>query len=208
MPLISVDAIDALLPQTQCQLCEFDGCRPYAQAILQKEAPINRCLPGGVDVLRQLAALTGDDPAPFEAELIAKTKAPTRVLIDESICIGCTKCIDACPTDAIIGSGKRMHTVIMDACTGCELCLPPCPIDCIDIIPASPITDAQSSDWRVRHEARNQRLNDDKIKAAEAEANYQKNVIKGSHEQSVTDRQSVMQEALARMQKKKSGGNE
>lgn len=157
-----IDQLDAVLPQTQCRLCEHPGCRPYAEAIVRGEAQINQCLPGGVPVLQALAALTDKDPAPYEAELAQKAKPPSRVVIRESECIGCTKCIQACPVDAIIGASKQMHTVVADACTGCDLCIEPCPVDCIDIIPL-PLHDmqtqqAQAAQARARYTHRNARL--------------------------------------------------
>jgi Na+-translocating ferredoxin:NAD+ oxidoreductase subunit B len=131
------DAIEALLPQTQCQLCDYPGCKPYAEAIAQGEA-IDKCLPGGIDTLNNLAHLTHQDPTPMLDAMAKKTKTPSYAIIREQACIGCTKCIDACPVDAIIGAGKHMHTVLTDHCTGCELCIPPCPVDCIDLIPITP----------------------------------------------------------------------
>lgn len=127
--------IDAVLPQTQCTRCGYPACKPYAEAIARGEAPINRCPPGGRAVIRALASLTGLpvqalDPA-FGIE-----SAMTVAMIDEDVCIGCTKCIQACPVDAIIGANKLMHTVIPQLCTGCELCIPPCPVDCIAMLPA------------------------------------------------------------------------
>lgn len=133
--IISAEAIDALLPQTQCGLCEYAGCKPYAEAIAKKEANIDRCLPGGVRVLKNLAALTQQDAGVFEAAMQQKAKPTLTAVIREAECIGCTKCIQACPVDAILGAAKQMHTIITDRCTGCELCVAPCPVDCIDILP-------------------------------------------------------------------------
>lgn len=200
MPKATVEQIDALLPQTQCQLCEFDGCKPYAEAMMHGEAPINRCLPGGIPVLQQLADLLQQDASSYLDEMKRNTKSPTQVVIREDICIGCTKCIDACPTDAILGSGKKMHTVIADACTGCELCLPPCPVDCIDILPTPAITPDQSKLWRQRHEDKKQRL---QRLQQEEEDRYQKKLVTGTREQSVADRQKAMAAALARVKNKK-----
>ena len=128
------DAIDKVLPQTQCAQCGFPGCRPYAQAIARGEADINRCPPGGEAGIQALAQLLGREPKPLDAERGVE-KPPQVVRIDEAICIGCTKCIQACPVDAIVGAPKLMHTVLVDECTGCELCIPPCPVDCIVIEP-------------------------------------------------------------------------
>lgn len=128
-----VERIDALLPQTQCGQCGYPGCRPYAEAIAVEEADINQCPPGGDAGIRALADLLGREPKPLNPENGEET-AKTVVLIDESRCIGCTLCIQACPVDAIVGATKLMHTVIKSECTGCNLCLPPCPVDCIDIV--------------------------------------------------------------------------
>ncbi|MFC0267577.1 RnfABCDGE type electron transport complex subunit B [Kushneria aurantia] len=127
---IPVSEIDRLLPQTQCGKCGHPGCRPYAEAIVAGEA-INRCPPGGESTVAALAALTGQPALPLEVE----AESPKAALIREAECIGCTKCLQACPVDAILGAAKQMHTVIEAECTGCELCVAPCPVDCIDIIP-------------------------------------------------------------------------
>jgi electron transport complex protein RnfB len=129
--VISVDRILAVLPQTQCQRCGFQDCAAYAQAIATQEASINQCPPGGEEGMRQLSLLTGQ---PAQALNPAHGLEGPRHLayIDEDWCIGCTLCIEACPVDAIIGTHKRMHTVIENLCTGCELCLPVCPVDCIE----------------------------------------------------------------------------
>ncbi len=129
-----VDQIESLLPQTQCGQCGYPGCRPYAEAIARGEADINRCAPGGERTIRALADLLGREPKPLDPELGGE-KAPAVAVIDERLCIGCTKCIQACPVDAIVGAAKQMHTVIAGECTGCELCVPVCPVDCIRMEP-------------------------------------------------------------------------
>ncbi len=130
-----VDQIDALLPQTQCGQCTYPGCRPYAEAIANGEAPINQCPPGGQATIVSLADLLDTDVLELNAENGEHIDVPLLAIIDEQTCIGCTLCIQACPVDAILGSAKHMHTVIADECTGCKLCLPPCPVDCIDMVP-------------------------------------------------------------------------
>lgn len=129
-----VNKIDALLPQTQCGQCTFPGCRPYATAIAKGEADINQCPPGGQTTIIALADLLGREPKPLNAKH-GKIKPKMVAIIDESICIGCTLCIQACPVDAILGAAKQMHTVIAKECTGCELCVAPCPVECIDMVP-------------------------------------------------------------------------
>ena len=132
-----VERIDRLLPQTQCAQCGYPGCRPYAEAIARGDADINQCPPGGDAGVRALAELLGREPKPLNPENGVE-KPPVVARIVEEDCIGCTKCIQACPVDAIIGAPKRMHVVIADLCTGCELCLPPCPVDCIVLVPPAP----------------------------------------------------------------------
>lgn len=129
-----IEQINAILPQTQCAQCGYPGCRPYAQAIADGEANINQCPPGGDAGIHQLSVLLDISPLPLDASC-GEHKPPILAVIDEGRCIGCTLCIQACPVDAIVGAGKRMHSVIAKECTGCELCLPPCPVDCIDLIP-------------------------------------------------------------------------
>lgn len=138
MNLQLIDAIDALLPQTQCTKCGYQGCRPYADAIAQGDADINQCPPGGAAGIRKLAQLLGRAEKPLNpSNGIEQPRAAA--LIDESRCIGCMLCIKACPVDAIVGAAKRMHTVLTQSCTGCELCLPPCPVDCIDMVELEPL---------------------------------------------------------------------
>lgn len=126
-----VEKIDALLPQTQCGQCGYPGCRPYAEAI-ENGDEINKCPPGGEATIAALAELLGREAKPLDGDA---QQGPMVAYIREDECIGCTKCIQACPVDAILGAAKHMHTVIIDECTGCDLCVEPCPVDCIDMLP-------------------------------------------------------------------------
>jgi electron transport complex protein RnfB len=137
------DQIDKILPQSQCGQCGYPGCRPYAEAVANGEL-INKCAPGGERVMLQLAELLNVEPQPLEGGASAAKPVPKIAFIDEENCIGCTKCIQACPVDAIVGATRAMHTVIADLCTGCDLCVAPCPTDCIEMKPI-PIT---SVNWR------------------------------------------------------------
>jgi Na+-translocating ferredoxin:NAD+ oxidoreductase subunit B len=129
-----VEQIDALLPQTQCGQCGHPGCRPYAEGIANGEA-INKCPPGGQSTINAIASLLDVDAPTLDEEHGEEKAVKTVAFIREDECIGCTKCIQACPVDAILGAAKQMHTVIADECTGCDLCVEPCPVDCIDMLP-------------------------------------------------------------------------
>jgi electron transport complex protein RnfB len=131
--MTSAGDIDALLPQTQCTRCGYQGCRPYAEAIARGAAEINQCPPGGAAVIAALAALLQRDPLPLNPANGAEGP-PLVAQIDEAACIGCAKCLPPCPVDAIVGARKQMHTVVLELCTGCELCLAPCPVDCIAMV--------------------------------------------------------------------------
>ncbi len=161
--------VHAALPQTQCTRCGYPDCRAYAQAIALGEAEINQCPPGGQVGVERLAQLTGRPSLPLNPQH-GLEQARTLAVIDEAWCIGCTLCINVCPTDAIVGSNKRMHTVIEPYCTGCELCLPVCPVDCITLENAS----AERTGWEAwsadkanealqRYEARMQRLQRERV---------------------------------------------
>lgn len=131
--------IDAALPQTQCTRCGYPDCAAYALAIAEGAAPINQCPPGGAEGVVRLASITGRPVVPLSVD--HGVEGPRAVaFIDEAWCIGCTLCIKACPTDAIVGSNKMMHTVIEPYCTGCELCVPACPVDCIQLANVSGTT--------------------------------------------------------------------
>ncbi|ODS23432.1 electron transport complex subunit RsxB [Candidatus Endobugula sertula] len=138
-----VEQLDALLPQTQCGQCGHPGCRPYAEGIANGEA-INKCPPGGQTTINAIADLLGIDAPSLDEEHGEEADIKTVAFIREDECIGCTKCIQACPVDAILGAAKQMHTVIADECTGCDLCVEPCPVDCIDMIPVK----QSISDWK------------------------------------------------------------
>jgi electron transport complex protein RnfB len=150
--MIDVKSIDALLPQTQCGECGFSGCLPYAQAMGQGIAPIDRCPPGGAATVIALGRLLKIDPEPY-VNASLNTRQPATAVIREEECIGCTKCIQACPVDAIIGTGKRMHSILADECTGCGLCIEPCPVDCIDLV-SVPEPLYQKEKARTRYQAR------------------------------------------------------
>jgi electron transport complex protein RnfB len=146
------DRIDAILPQTQCEQCGYHGCRPYAEAIASGAAPIDQCPPGGAAGIAKLAALLDRPLLPLNPQHgVEKPRMLARIV--EADCIGCTKCIQACPVDAIVGAAKLMHTVIADDCTGCELCVPACPVDCIVLepMPLSQLDDPRHADAARAH---------------------------------------------------------
>ncbi len=161
--------IDAILPQTQCGKCGYAGCWPYAQALSAGNADLNRCPPGGEAGIRALADLLGRPVKPLAAECGVERPRLTAI-IDESLCVGCVKCIPPCPVDAILGAAKQMHTVLHALCTGCELCLPACPVDCISLVPAqNPVWDhSDAALARKRYQSRLQRLA--RLEAEQAEA--------------------------------------
>lgn len=136
-----VEQIDSILPQTQCGQCGYPGCRPYAEAIANGDE-ITKCTPGGQAAIENIAELMGIDPS--ELSYDEESPIKTVAFIHEDMCIGCTKCIQACPVDAIVGGTKALHTVIKNECTGCDLCVAPCPTDCIEMIPV----DTTISTWK------------------------------------------------------------
>lgn len=158
------ERLDALLPQTQCTKCGHDGCRPYAEAIAEGRADIDQCPPGGDAVIAKLAGVLRRPVKPLNP-IHGEYRPPRVAFIEEPLCIGCVKCIQACPVDAIVGASKLMHTVIADWCTGCELCIPPCPVDCISLVPVADLPPPDLS--RERHAFRAFRLARD---AAERDA--------------------------------------
>lgn len=125
-----VEQVNDLLPQTQCAQCGYPGCRPYAAAIVERRATINLCPPGGEETVHRLATLLGREVLPLAEPAAGGASV---AIIEESLCIGCTHCRDACPVDAIVGAHQLMHTVLTAECTGCELCVAPCPVNCISM---------------------------------------------------------------------------
>ncbi len=160
--------IEDLLPQTQCTKCGYPACRPYAEAIASGEADINQCPPGGIEGVRRLSSVTGRPIIPINPANGIERPRPV-AFIDESLCIGCTLCIQACPVDAILGAAKQMHTILPSLCTGCDLCVAPCPVDCISMLPVTNATgwDAWSQEAadaaRARHDFRSERLHREKV---------------------------------------------
>lgn len=190
---ITPEQIDALLPQTQCGLCGHGGCMPYAEAIVFEHAPINLCPPGGIETLDELGKLLQQDPGPYLAGMQEKAKPALKAVIRETECIGCTKCIQACPVDAILGASKEMHTILADICTGCELCIPPCPVDCIDLIAdvSEPTKREKAAKARKHFLARNQRLDREK------KADFRR------EQRSRAEKKKYIEAALARAKKSK-----
>ncbi len=153
--MLLVDKINALLPQTQCTRCGYQGCKPYAEAIANNEADINQCPPAGEETIHLLADLLDKPFKPLNPEFGEHQPPKVAVIIEED-CIGCAKCLPACPVDAILGASKVMHTVIQSECTGCELCIAPCPVDCIVMEDTQLIY--SSSIAKQRYDAKQQRL--------------------------------------------------
>lgn len=148
-----IEQINNLLPQTQCGQCGFKGCRPYAEAIAAGAADINQCPPGGDEGIAELAQLLGVDPKPLNLAF-GEHKPKQVAFIIEADCIGCVKCIAACPVDAILGAAKMLHTVITDECTGCELCVTPCPVDCIVMQPLATSLSMAEKKIKAQHAKR------------------------------------------------------
>ncbi|WP_163373940.1 electron transport complex subunit RsxB [Enterobacter hormaechei] len=144
-----VEKIDELLPQSQCGQCCYPGCRPYAEAVGVQGEKINRCAPGGEAVMLKIAALLNVDPQPVDGDEQAQEPVRALAVIDEANCIGCTKCIQACPVDAIVGATRAMHTVVADLCTGCNLCVAPCPTQCIELRPVETTTESWKWDLQT-----------------------------------------------------------
>lgn len=211
-----VEKIDAILPQTQCGQCGYPGCKPYAQAISNGEADINQCPPGGEEGIRKLADLLGREFKPLSEEH-GTEKAKSVAAINEQVCIGCTLCIQACPTDAILGIHKRMHTVVEPYCTGCELCLPVCPVDCISLEIVSgertgwqAWTPEQARQGRERYVGRQQRLAREKLDhEARLEAKAREKLADLAAHSRITDeavldkKRAVIEAALTRARAKR-----
>jgi Na+-translocating ferredoxin:NAD+ oxidoreductase subunit B len=211
--------LHAALPQTQCTRCGYPDCAGYAEAIASGEAQINQCPPGGAQGILRLAEITGRSPLPLNPDI--GVEAPRTVaVIDENWCIGCTLCLDACPTDAILGGNKRMHTVIEPYCTGCELCVPVCPVDCIALENAS----GERTGWNAwsaakadealrRYQARTARKQREEIEharrmeqKAQAKLADLPGLTQGAEGAELARKKSVIEAALARARAKRTPG--
>lgn len=189
---ILTEQIDATLPQLHCGQCSYAGCFPYAQAIAATTAEINRCPPGGVKTLKALGNLLEKNAEPFIAEIQQQEKPPMMAFIRESECIGCTKCLQACPVDAILGAAKQLHTVLTKECTGCALCLAPCPVDCIEMLTLNQ-PNYRTQQARERFHARKKRL----------EKKSTTEVVAINHAQQTSEQLAYIQAAVARAKEKK-----
>ncbi len=205
----TIEDIDALLPQTQCGLCAYDGCKPYAEAMLNANEEINRCPPGGTSVLKKLGNLFNIDPTSYIDDMLAKQKSLQTVVIIEEKCIGCTKCIQVCPVDAIMGAAKMMHSVIQAECTGCELCIPACPVDCIDILKLGNYSEETSlqkaPQYRQRFEFRQKRLLSE---TTDKQVKFEKAKQSDITLSGVDARKREIQAAIARVKAKRSQRHE
>lgn len=209
------DRLEDLLPQTQCTKCGYPACRPYAEAIANGQANFNQCPPGGLEGITRLARLLGKPVIPLNPVNGIERPRPV-ALIDESLCIGCTLCIQACPVDAIVGAARQMHTVLADLCTGCDLCVAPCPVDCIAMIDVTPgktgwgaWSQQQAALARKRHDMHTLRLRREKeendarlagkatAKLREIEAQYATTPAEKAEQQRKKD---IIQAAIERAQ--------
>lgn len=211
------DRIEDLLPQTQCTKCGYPGCRPYAEAVARGDAGYNQCPPGGAQGIARLAALLSKPVVPLNPENGEERARPLAV-IDETLCIGCTLCMQACPVDAIVGAPKLMHTVVAELCTGCDLCVPPCPVDCIAMTPVTgertgwdAWSQAQADSARERHERRTKRLEREREAAqaraaarrAEAAASAAPELTGQRADDEAAKKRAIIQAALERARQKK-----
>lgn len=205
---LTLEQLDATLPQTQCTLCGYSGCRPYAEAMLYKQESIDKCLPGGVETLIQLGSLLQQDPIPLIPLMREKEKPNLLAVIDEDNCIGCKKCIQVCPVDAIFGAPKQMHTIIPAECTGCELCVPACPVDCIDMVKTKELSSKEKEQKAVlaksRYDFRQIRLQRNKMEEA-SKHRYLKFADMKDQEAKISARKLEIQAAVARNKAKKNG---
>ncbi|MXS85053.1 RnfABCDGE type electron transport complex subunit B [Nitrosomonas sp. HPC101] len=197
-----IEQIDAALPQTQCGQCGFDGCKPYARAIVEGQADIDQCPPGGDAGVATIAAILHIAPKPLNTAY-GHPKPPSVAFIDEAQCIGCTFCLRACPVDAIIGAAKCMHTVLTELCTGCERCIAPCPMDCISMVPipspATPEIQQQLANGaRERYHLRQLRLARNQQQTRKPERNKPGADTAPTLQQAAATKQAAIQAAMER----------
>lgn len=193
-----IDEIDAALPQTQCRMCDYPSCRDYASAVANKQVSIDRCHPGGTAVLAKLGHVMQVNTTVYSQKVTAQFKEPSIVEIDEKACIGCTKCLPACPVDAIIGSGKKIHSVIATECSGCNLCIPVCPVDCITIV-SKKHTNSSSKGFKSRY---NNKIAREAKNAIDKTYNHNKKKLTNGDSDTITARKAAIMAALARAKSK------
>lgn len=196
--IVSIEDIDAILPQIQCTKCGYENCYAYAKALTNGEKH-NLCLPGGQNTVNKLANMLQREKLTIHENINSYQKNGT-ASIDENLCIGCTKCLSACPIDAIIGAKKLMHTVIKDECTGCELCLAPCPMDCIKII-ESPKKEFNNE---VERKTLRNKYNKHKLRIKEAKEYHTKRYQKNTNLNNIIDKKSYIKQVLINFKAKKS----
>lgn len=200
----SLGSIESVLPQTQCGDCDYAGCKPYAEAMQQGDADIDKCAPGGLQTLIDLAKLFDKPSEPYRQTVKQRHKPMQLAVIREHECIGCTKCIQVCPVDAIIGKAKMMHTVINKDCNGCELCIPACPVDCIDMVDLPEPTPQQREHNHQRNkqrfDAREQRL--ERITHQRKHKHQQATLAQTDRQQTVDARKAAIQAAINRVKNK------
>lgn len=201
--IISIESIDNLLPQTQCQKCTYVDCYSYAKAITNGESH-NKCITGGIKTLKELSTLLDKEEIPLDKNL-GEEKPRATAVIDESLCIGCEKCLLACPVDAIVGAKKFMHTVIEAECTGCELCIEPCPMDCISLFDIASERQPESlsvdEDMKQKNHYRNRyKFHKSKEKATKSK---QRNTYKNITSTQDIDKKAYIAESLAKFKNKK-----
>lgn len=128
------EAVLALLPGSNCGQCGFAGCKQAAAALVEGRSAPNCCPPGGASTAARIAQLLGRS-----LEMGDDAQAQPRVArIDEARCIGCTRCIKKCSSDAIVGAIKQIHTVLPEVCFACRLCEDECPADAIRMVEVAP----------------------------------------------------------------------
>jgi Na+-translocating ferredoxin:NAD+ oxidoreductase subunit B len=200
---VNLEQVSACLPQTQCGLCNHDDCNAYALAIVQQKDTVNHCIPGGMPVLSALGDLTGQDISSFIAPMQKAQTPQTLAIIVEKDCVGCMKCINACPVDAIFGGAKRMHSILEKECNGCERCIAPCPVDCIEMVAVKPEKTTtldsivkNAKHYKKRYEIKKQRQQQQRAK-------QQKRRILGKQADNLPARQQFIQDAIARAQAKR-----
>jgi electron transport complex protein RnfB len=183
-----VSRIDAVLPQTQCGECGYPACRPYAKALALGEVTIDKCQPGGERVLNKVAAILDLDPAPYLDTVMGNYRPPSVYHVIADQCIGCAKCIRACPVDAIVGAPKHLHVIVPELCSGCGLCVEPCPVDCIAMSPLEALYEEdtffdRADRWRTQYEARNNRLARDEQQKLERYQTVKQDMLGDKHDQ-------------------------